>query len=68
MPDSQGRIEVTRLRDTLPFMMYSGAILPSLIRLEEQKVLHLVLGDNRGDPMTDILRERIRYIELRAPA
>ena len=66
-PDKQGRIDVTRLRDMLPFMMYSGAILPALIRLEEQKIIRLVLGDNGGDPMTDILRERIQYVELRTP-
>jgi len=66
-PDKQGRIAVTRLRDMLPTMMYSGVILPALIRLEERKILRLLLGDNGGDPMTDILRERIEYIELRKP-
>ena len=66
-PDKQGRIDVTRLRDMLPFMMYSGAILPALIRLEERKIVRLILGDNGGDPMTDILRERIQYVELRRP-
>ena len=66
-PDKKGLIAVERLRDTLAHKVYSRDILPSLVRLKERQILTLVCGDNRGDPMVDLLHENVKFIELRVP-
>lgn len=66
-PDKNGQIAVERLRDMLPHKVYSRDIWPALVRLEERGLVLLIVANQHGDPMAEILRENVKFIELRRP-
>ncbi|MDC0740935.1 hypothetical protein [Polyangium mundeleinium] len=66
-PDSDGRISMQRLQDSLCHLGHAGKIAPVLRRLEEQGIVELVVK-NSDDPMAAILRLDITHVVLRVRA
>ena len=59
-PDAEGHVSVARLRDRLPELSYSGALVPALLRLQSGGIV--LLSSMNQDPGT-----RPERVQLRIP-
>jgi len=66
-PDADGRIPIEWLQEAALTMPRLGSLTKSLIRLEAKGHVKLVLDMSAGDPMTELLRDKITHIEVLVP-